>query len=272
MPERPDLVLSGINRGSNLGTDVFYSGTVAAAMEASFNGLPAIAVSLHIEPEDRANQWETAARVAVRVAEGVAASPLPEGVFLNVNVPNVPFEALRGIKVTSLGQRRYAPLVEPRTDPRGRRYYWIGGAHEEFAPIAGSDGQVYVGMVTTIGGAAPFEHYRSARVLRVNPAAALLDVVADLGTGAIGSLAPAAGGLYVAVDGGVRAIDTATGAVTPVCTSPLDLLSSMTPIGDRHGVEQARRRAGKEPMRLRRLVGVDPGPDVRDELVDPMHR
>jgi len=140
MPERPDLVLSGINRGSNLGNDVFYSGTVAAAMEATFNGLPAIAVSLHIEPEDREKHWDTAARVAARVAAGVIASPLPERVLLNVNVPNVPYEKLRGLKVTALGQRRYAPLVDLRTDPRGRRYYWIGGAHEEFVPIAGTDG------------------------------------------------------------------------------------------------------------------------------------
>ena len=140
LPERPDLVLSGINRGSNLGNDVFYSGTVAAAMEACFNGLPSVAVSLHIEPEDRTNHWETAARVAVRVAQGVASSPLPERVLLNVNVPNVPYEGLRGIKVTALGQRTYAPLVDLRTDPRGRRYYWIGGAHEEFAPIEGTDG------------------------------------------------------------------------------------------------------------------------------------
>jgi 5'-nucleotidase len=109
-------------------------------MEASFNRLPAVAVSLHIEPEDRHNHWETAAEVAVRVARGVSQTPLPEGVLLNVNVPNVPLTELRGLKVTALGQRRYAPLVDLRTDPRGRRYYWIGGAHEEFVPIEGTDG------------------------------------------------------------------------------------------------------------------------------------
>jgi 5'-nucleotidase len=76
----------------------------------------------------------------VRVAEGLAKAPLPEGVLLNVNVPNVPFEEVRGLKVTALGQRKYAPLVDLRTDPRGRRYYWIGGAHEEFAAIEGTDG------------------------------------------------------------------------------------------------------------------------------------
>jgi 5'-nucleotidase len=140
LPARPDLVISGINRGSNLGNDVFYSGTVAAAMEACFNGLTAVAMSLHIEAEDRHNHWETAAEVAVRVARGIAKTPLPAGVLLNVNVPNVSGERLRGVKVTALGQRRYAPLVDVRTDPRGRHYYWIGGAHEEFLPIEGTDG------------------------------------------------------------------------------------------------------------------------------------
>lgn len=140
LPEPPDLVLSGINRGSNLGTDVFYSGTVAAAMEACFNGFPAIAVSLHIEPDDREKHYETAAAVALRVARGVRANPLPPRVLLNVNVPNVPEGELRGIRAVALGQRHYHKLVDLRTDPRGRRYYWIGGPHDQFEPDDDTDG------------------------------------------------------------------------------------------------------------------------------------
>jgi len=140
LPQPPDLVLSGINRGSNLGNDVFYSGTVAAAMEACFQGFPSVAVSLHVEPDDQENHWETAAEVAQRVVRGVQQSPLPPLVLLNVNVPNLPASELRGLKVTAQGQRHYAPMVHIRTDPRGRPYYWIGGTHRQFEPIPDTDG------------------------------------------------------------------------------------------------------------------------------------
>ncbi len=167
LPEPPDLVVSGINRGSNLGNDVFYSGTVAAAMEAVFNGFPAIAISLHLGPEDREKHWETAGAVARRVVEGVRDNPLPSRVLLNVNVPNVPLDALRGLKVTSLGHRRYAPLVDLRTDPRGRRYYWIGGAHEAFVPIEGTDGPaIEAGWATVTPFRPDLTHIESLDLLR----------------------------------------------------------------------------------------------------------
>lgn len=140
LPEPPDLVLSGINRGSNLGNDVFYSGTVAAAMEAVFQGLSSVALSLHLEPEHVERHFDTAAEVARRVVGGLREHPLPDRVLLNVNVPNVPLEELQGLRATSLGRRHYAPLVDLRTDPRGRHYYWIGGAHQEFAALDGTDG------------------------------------------------------------------------------------------------------------------------------------
>ena len=140
LPGRPDVVVSGINRGSNLGNDVFYSGTVAAAMEAALHGLPATAVSLHLEPGDRERHWATAGGVARRVVEGLRDHPLADGVFLNVNVPNCAADAVRGLRATALGRRRYAPRVDLRTDPRGRHYYWIGGSHQAFVPLEGTDG------------------------------------------------------------------------------------------------------------------------------------
>jgi 5'-nucleotidase len=139
MPERPAVVVSGINNGSNLGNDVFYSGTVAAAMEGCFHGVPAVAVSLHRPEPIPERHWETGQLVAKRVVERVLAG-VPPRLLLNVNVPNIPPERLLGVKAAVLGERRYAPMVALRHDPRGREYFWIGGDHEEFVPIEGSDG------------------------------------------------------------------------------------------------------------------------------------
>lgn len=136
----PDLVLSGINSGSNLGSDVHYSGTVAAAREACLHKFSAIAVSLHRSEADRGGEthWETAVHVARRlIASWVGA---PRGVFLNVNVPNIPSEQLRGLKAVRLGDRYYRILVDERLDPRGRPYYWIGGPHDRFGEDNASDG------------------------------------------------------------------------------------------------------------------------------------
>jgi 5'-nucleotidase len=124
LAEKPDLVVSGINQGANLGHDLSYSGTVAAAMEASIAGLPAVAVSLDsYERQD----FEFAARVAARVVKQVVDQGLPDGVFLNVNVPYRPAEEIAGLMVTRLGRRVYRDLLIERRDPRGRPYYWIGG-------------------------------------------------------------------------------------------------------------------------------------------------
>ncbi len=121
----PDLVVSGINAGANLGDDVLYSGTVAAAMEGRFLGLPAIAVSLVGE---RFTHYETAASVVVSMVRSLHASPIPPATVLNVNVPDVPLEALAGFRVTRLGQRhRSEPVVRAR-DPRGREIFWVGPA------------------------------------------------------------------------------------------------------------------------------------------------
>lgn len=140
VPEAPAIVLSGINDGSNLGNDVFYSGTVAAAMEGALLGLPAIAISLHKPAGARVRHWETAQDVARRVIANVLAEGLPRRILLNVNVPNVPLSELRGLKACVLGERRYHPLVVERQDPRGKPYYWIGGDHDTFVDVDDSDG------------------------------------------------------------------------------------------------------------------------------------
>ncbi len=121
---RPDLVVSGINKGPNLGDDITYSGTVASAMEAVISEIPGIAVSL-----DAYENWQfdTAAAFTARLVRVVARERLPEGVLLNVNVPNVPPAAIAGVEVTRLGRRIYRDELVKRADPRGRPYYWLGG-------------------------------------------------------------------------------------------------------------------------------------------------
>lgn len=120
--DRPDLVVSGINRGPNLGTDVLYSGTVSAAIEAALLGLPAIAVSL---ADFRETDYEEAASFAALIAERWHHKRLPPDTLLNVNWPRT---TARGVKITVLGHRRYENIFDLRTDPWGREYYWLGGA------------------------------------------------------------------------------------------------------------------------------------------------
>lgn len=125
LDEDPDIVVSGINHGANLGDDVIYSGTVAAAMEGRFLGLPAIAVSL---VGQRATHFETAAQVAVDMVKRLKANVLPPDVILNVNVPDRPFSELAGIQSTRLGFRHRAEPMVKTTDPQGKTIYWIGPA------------------------------------------------------------------------------------------------------------------------------------------------
>lgn len=130
-----DLVVSGVNDGANLGDDVLYSGTVAAAMEGRFLGLPAVAVSLCVGPGSPRN-FASAARIAAGLVERLARAPLAGAVLLNVNVPDLPDGALRGIRVTRLGCRRRSEPVVAARDPRGREVYWVGsaGAGEDAGP------------------------------------------------------------------------------------------------------------------------------------------
>ena len=123
----PDLVLSGINLGSNTGISVIYSGTVSAATEGVVLGIPGVAFSLctYTDPE-----WEMAGRVAREITQKIIETPMPPNVLLNVNMPNLPYEQLKGIKVTRMGRSRFIEKFHKRLDPRGRTYYWLDGELE----------------------------------------------------------------------------------------------------------------------------------------------
>ena len=122
----PDIVVSGINSGANLGTDVLYSGTVSAAIEGAIAGLPSIAVSLVFD-EKRTMDYESAAQVACRLVNKVIKNGLPEETMLNINVPNTENIENIDFKITRLGIRKYEDSIKKRVDPRGREYYWIAG-------------------------------------------------------------------------------------------------------------------------------------------------
>lgn len=124
LPRPPDLVVSGINRGGNFGHDITYSGTVSAALEGTLLGIPSIAVSLDA---DSHFHYQDAAKVAARVAAYVLTSGLPEDTLLNVNVPNMSFDSLRGMRITCQGERLYTGDIREVEDPRGRKHYWLGG-------------------------------------------------------------------------------------------------------------------------------------------------
>ncbi len=125
LPELPDMVISGINHGANMGDDTLYSGTVAAATEGFLLGIPSIAVSL---ASKSAGNYPTAARVVKEIAERYCANPFPQPILLNVNVPDVPYEELQGTLVTRLGKRHKAEPVVKMVNPRGETMYWVGAA------------------------------------------------------------------------------------------------------------------------------------------------
>lgn len=133
----PDIVLSGVNAGSNMGDDTLYSGTVAAAMEGRFLGLPAIAVSL--VGKHPYQHFETACDVVVKLLKQLDLTILPNSTILNINIPDVPLREINGVKVTRLGQRHRAEPVVKERDPRGRIIYWVGPAGPEQDAGPGTD-------------------------------------------------------------------------------------------------------------------------------------
>lgn len=139
VPEPIDLVVSGINHGSNLGTDVLYSGTVSAAAEGVIMGYPSIAVSL--DSFDPAADFSFAAGFTRRLVAEILKEGLPKTTLFNINIPFRPAEEVKGIRLTKLGSRNYDNLFEERRDPRGNIYYWLGGGvlNEEQEP----DSDVY---------------------------------------------------------------------------------------------------------------------------------
>lgn len=125
MEKKPDIVVSGINNGPNLGTDVLYSGTVSAAIEGALHGFPAVAFSL--------NAWKNldfrpAARYARKLLLSLEGKPFPGNTLLNVNVPHLPEAQIAGVEITKLGAVQYTNIFDRRQDPRGRVYYWMGGS------------------------------------------------------------------------------------------------------------------------------------------------
>jgi 5'-nucleotidase len=136
--QRPTLVLSGINAGGNFGEDITYSGTVAAAMEATLLDVPAVALSQHY---DRANgiKWQTSERYAADVLRRLTAAPWPRNTLINVNFPDIPPDAVAGMSVTRQGRRKLGDNLTERIDPRGVPYYWIGPTRDEAPNQPGTD-------------------------------------------------------------------------------------------------------------------------------------
>ena len=133
LDREPDMVFAGINHGANLGDDVLYSGTVAAATEGRFLGLPAIAISIAASDPQ---YFDTAAHVAVVLLKRILQHPLPKDTLLNVNVPDLPIAELKGYQSTRLGQRHKAEAVIQSADPRGKAIYWVGppGSEQDAGP------------------------------------------------------------------------------------------------------------------------------------------
>lgn len=142
---KPDIIVSGINRGVNLGNDIYYSGTIAAAREGAVMGISAVAFSLDyeyvpgvVEPE----AFRPGAKFARRMCSQILHDPLPQGTMLNVNFPNRPPDKVKGVRVAKQGFRMYSDRITARQDFRGNDYYWLGGRYIGFKKIKGSDCEV----------------------------------------------------------------------------------------------------------------------------------
>ena len=136
LPEKPDLLVSGINKGENVGNDITYSGTVSAAFEGTLLGIPAFSISLASRSHF---QFQGAARFAVKVARHILKKGLPKDTFLNINVPNVPEKDLKGFRITYQGRYIHGNAVVEKVDPRGKKYYWIGGGEPDWEREEGTD-------------------------------------------------------------------------------------------------------------------------------------
>lgn len=140
MPEhKPDLILSGINRGVNLAEDVTYSGTIAAAMEGTLLDIPSIAMSMsYNDPE--AMEWQSPSHFAPDIVRKLMQTGWPSGNLINVNYPGIPVDEIQGIKICPQGRRKIGEKLEKRMDPKGRPYYWIGGPSDQpYDDLPGAD-------------------------------------------------------------------------------------------------------------------------------------
>jgi 5'-nucleotidase len=125
MEKPPDVIVSGINCGANMGTDILYSGTVSAAIEGTLNGFKSMAVSL--DTENSFPDFSSAVKFSAKLIEIYFQNKMPADTLLNVNIPDVPWEEVKGVQITSLSTRKYVDSVERRQDPRGRPYFWLAG-------------------------------------------------------------------------------------------------------------------------------------------------
>src|SRR5262245_42005396 len=167
--DKVDLVVSGINPFSNIGHDVTYSGTVTAAMEAVITGVPGIAFSLASQdkPANTQTDYSCAAHVARVITEKALNDGLGEGVVLNVNIPYLSVEALKGYMVTRQGLRVYRDVLDKRVDPRGRPYYWIGGEEPTGVNEDGTDvGALMAGYVSITPLQLDLTNYKAMDVLK----------------------------------------------------------------------------------------------------------
>jgi 5'-nucleotidase len=147
--DKPDLVVSGINHGANLGQDRYYSGTIAAAREAAFRGIPSIAVSLVTQNIKDLEHFETASEFIALLVDQNIQDLIPRNSLLNVNIPNLPMKDVKGVRYTSLGFQNYSEEVIERIDGRGKTYYWVGGTYKGYEQIEGSDCvEVYNGFIS----------------------------------------------------------------------------------------------------------------------------
>lgn len=140
LPWKPDFVISGINRGANLGQDIFYSGTVSAAREACLSGIPGIAVSLALgQKKSKVHNYSAAAKYIAELLKIIRKEDFPNLSYLNINVPNLPYNKIKGIEVASQGFQIYSKEVVQRVDMRKNTYYWIGGVYKGYKDIEHSD-------------------------------------------------------------------------------------------------------------------------------------
>ena len=167
--DKVDLVVSGINPYSNIGHDVTYSGTVTAAMEAVIAGVPGIAFSLASQdkPASVPTDYGPAGQIAKNIAQQVLENGLAEGIVLNVNIPYLPVEDMRGIMITRQGLRVYRDALDRRVDPRGRPYYWIGGEAPTGVNEEGTDvGALFAGYISITPLQLDLTNYRAMETLR----------------------------------------------------------------------------------------------------------
>lgn len=147
--EGVDLVVTGINPHANIGDDVTYSGTVTAAMEAIIGGVPGLAFSLETDRALKEHDYAPAAEIARQVVEKVIAKGLPKGILLSTNIPYLPLDEIKGLRITRQGERIYLDELVVREDPFGRPYYWIGGQHPTGTMISDTDfGAINEGYVS----------------------------------------------------------------------------------------------------------------------------